>query len=172
MYVLFFLVLGLMFIFVARRYNKKSVLLKKSHNIVDGKVSYQDLNVPAVALFSKRYMIAGKPDYIVEQNGRFIPVELKTGNVVEPRENHVFQLAAYCQLVEENYGDFVPYGMLVYGDSKSFRIPFNPQVRFELENTLSRMRNSLRTDSVVRNHNDPGRCLSCSMRKFCNMKIK
>ncbi|MCK5458514.1 MAG: hypothetical protein KAI20_01375, partial [Thermoplasmatales archaeon] len=74
--------------------------------------------------------------------------------------------ATYCQLLEETYGGFVPYGRLVYNDS-DFKIPFDPKLRFELESAITTMRNSLHYGEVELNHSDPGKCRACSMRKYC-----
>jgi len=140
---------------------------KERHKIQDGKIEYSDLDKPAKSLFSKKYRISGKPDYIVKKGGNIIPVELKSGNYNTPQKNHIFQLAAYCHLVEENYGVFVPYGVLVYNNSYSFNIKFDPSIRFELENTIVKMRNILKkgkTDSVNIDYN---KCKTCSMKKYC-----
>jgi len=146
--------------------------LKIKYSIQVGKITYSDLNTPAKPLFSKRYRISGKPDYIVKRDGHYFPVEIKTGNHHEPKKNHIFQLAAYCQILEENYGGFIPYGILVYSDtSQQFKIPFNPKIRFELESTVNKMRKSLKTGKIKRNHNDSKRCESCSMRTYCDEKI-
>lgn len=145
--------------------------LKMVHKIQQGKIAYSDLNKPAKPLFSKRYRIAGKPDYILKRNNYYVPVEVKTGRQREPQKNHIFQLAAYCLLLEENYGGFVPYGILVYGASQQYKIPFDPKIRFELESTIKKMRNLLKTGEVMRNHNDPNKCENCSMGTYCDMKI-
>ena len=145
--------------------------MKKNYKIQQGTITYSDLNKPAKALFSKKYKIAGKPDYIVKQNKNYLPVELKTGKHAEPQKNHILQLAAYCQLLEENYGGFVPYGILVYNNSYQYKIPFDPMLRFELENTITKMRQYMISGKSIPNHNDSRRCISCSMRKYCNKKI-
>lgn len=116
-------------------------------------------------------MITGKPDYIVEKKGFKIPVELKTGYSVNPKSNHVYQLAAYCHLIEENYNSFVPYGVLVYSNSCEYKIPFNPRIRLELENIIKNIRCSMKTNNISRNHNDSKKCISCSMRDHCKDKI-
>jgi len=172
--IFFFIILitiGLIFLISSLLLSKRNRIIKEKNKIVDGKISYSDLNVPGASLFSNKYMIAGKPDYIVKKNNRFIPVEYKSGNHKNPMNNHVFQLAAYCHLVEENYGCFVPYGMLVYNNSNSFKIPFDPNIRFKLENTINMMRKDLNKKKLVRNHNDPSRCKNCSMRKNCNERL-
>jgi len=87
-------------------------------------------------------------------------------------KNHLFQLAAYCQLLEDNYGGFVPYGILVYNDtSQEFKIPYNPQMRFELESSIKKMRTILKKQNISRDHDDAKKCQSCSMRTYCDLKI-
>ena len=62
------------------------------------------------SLYSKKYNIAGKPDFIIKKNNTYIPVEFKTGNNNKPHKNHINQLIAYCHLIEENYCNFNMYG--------------------------------------------------------------
>ncbi len=145
--------------------------IKKSNNIQDGKITYTDLNKPSKPFFSKKYRLAGKPDYIVEKNGIFYPVEYKAGNHNFPLKNHVLQLASYCHLIEENYGGFVPYGILVYDKNKSFKIPYNPAVRFELESNIQKIRTSIKTGRIKRNHSNRSKCKYCSMKEHCDDKI-
>ena len=151
--------------------HRKVDKLKKKHKIQDGKITYQDLNKPAKPFFSIRYRITGKPDYIIKRNRYYIPVEVKTGIYTEPQKNHIFQLASYCHLIEENYKSFVPYGLLVYGDMHQYKISFDPRVRFEFESTVKTMRNIIKTGRIERNHSDSHRCKSCSMRTYCDTKL-
>lgn len=127
---------------------------------------YTDLNKPAKALYSKQLQISGKPDYIIKEKNYIIPVEIKTGHHTIPQESHIFQLASYCHLVEENNGGLVPYGRLIYADS-DFVIPFNPKIRFEMESILRSMRKILRQKTVQPNHNQPKKCSRCSMKNYC-----
>ena len=145
--------------------------LKMKHKIQEGIITYSDLNKPAKPFFSRRYRIAGKPDYIVKRNNRYIPVEVKSGTYNKPLKNHVIQLASYCHLLEENYRSFVPYGILVYNSVNQYKIPFDPKTRFELENTIKSMRQILKSGKIMRNHNDYYKCKSCSMRTYCITKI-
>lgn len=144
---------------------------KRKHKIQPGKITYSDLNKPAKPFFSNRYKIAGKPDYIVIKDNTHIPVELKTGRNNSPKKNHIFQLATYCQLIEENYGGFVPYGILVYNNTTQYQIPFDPKIRYELETTIKKMRQQLKTGKILLNHNDSNRCRNCSMRTYCTEKL-
>ena len=149
-----------------RSANKKRAKLK----IPKGKITYSDLNIPAKSLFSKKYLLAGKPDYIIKKKNNLIPVEIKTGNYTIPQKNHIMQLASYCQLIEDNFQSFVPYGVIIY-PSIDFKIPFNPGIRFELENTIKEMRNSIKSNFVKRKHHDFQKCQNCSMKLYCKEKI-
>jgi CRISPR-associated exonuclease Cas4 len=147
--------------------------IKTKLKIQNGKILYSDLNKPSKTLFSKHYKISGKPDYIIRRNNHYIPVELKTGKHYYPKKNHIMQLAAYCQILEEYYQDFVPYGILVYNDSyQQHNIQYDPKLRFELESVVKKMNNMLRTKKVYRNHNDSNKCKNCSMRSYCNNQIE
>ena len=145
--------------------------IKKSNSIQQGKILYSDLNKSAKPLYSKKLQITGKPDYIIKEKDRFIPVELKFGKHNRPQKNHIFQLAGYRQLIEDSYGGFVPYGIIIYNNKNQFKISFNPQIRFELESTIEEMRKTLKSGKLSRNHNDFHRCINCSMKEYCSFKI-
>lgn len=139
---------------------------KESFGIPDGTILYSDLNVPATPLFSKQSRLIGKPDYIVRKENYCIPVEVKSGRGLHPHESQVLQLAAYCRILEDTSGVFVPEGILVY-NNVLHTIPFDPKLRFELEAVMKTMRASLRNGVVLRNHQDFGRCQHCSMKRYC-----
>jgi CRISPR-associated exonuclease Cas4 len=161
---------AIFFFYKSRKIYGKAESKKNRFRIPDGKITYSDLNVPSKALFSKRLRIAGKPDYIIMKNGGYIPIEVKSGSYPSPQRNHIFQLAAYCQLVEDNYRSFVPYGIIVYKEV-DYKIAFDPKLRFELETVVRKMRALLRSRKVALNHKDPSRCMFCSMKKWCKDKL-
>ncbi|MEW6070068.1 MAG: PD-(D/E)XK nuclease family protein [Candidatus Thermoplasmatota archaeon] len=85
-------------------------------------------------LFSKHYLMAGKPDYIVrETNGQIIPIEYKARSAPKygPYKSHILQLASYCALIEENYNKRPSYGVIAYKD-KDFKIPYTDKLRQEM----------------------------------------
>ena len=64
-------------------------------------------------LFAASLGLTGKPDYLVQSEGAIIPIEVKSGRPpAAPYDSHIFQLAAYCLLVEQTYGKRPPYGIL------------------------------------------------------------
>jgi CRISPR-associated exonuclease Cas4 len=155
----------------ATRLRGAAMAEKKSCGIPEGLILYSDLNVPATPLFSRKSRLTGKPDYIVRKANHLIPVEVKTGKGPSPHHSQVLQLAAYCQLLEETTGVFVPEGILVY-NNVPYTIPFDPKLRFELASVMKQMRASLRSGAVQRNHQEPGRCRQCSMKHYCTNSIQ
>lgn len=149
---------------------RKSNKLSSSHKIQDGEVLYSDLFDEGKTIFSKKYMLSGKPDYILKREGSFYPVEFKTASCDKPMKNHVIQLAAYCHLVEQKYNCFVPCGILVYNQRKHYKIEFNPGLRFDLDKTISNMKSIIKKGNTVfsPDYKSP-KCVNCSMRRYCNM---
>jgi CRISPR-associated exonuclease Cas4 len=157
-------------LFLASR--NEAALAKKArveYGIPRGQVIYTDLDRPAKPLFSRKFKIAGKPDYIIrdEQLKSFIPVEVKSGNAKRPHWGHVLQLAAYCLLVEEAYATQVPYGLIVYADGKQHRIDFDDALRSEVLLAANKMRRCLEQGIVNEGKRLKGRCHSCSVRGDC-----
>jgi CRISPR-associated exonuclease Cas4 len=161
---------GVVFLVLAFRQRATVQKEKRARGIPEGLVVYHDLNIPAEPLFSKRFRLVGKPDYIVRHKDRILPVEVKSGGQSHPQKSHMLQLAAYCQILEDVSGEFVPEGILVY-NTVSYTIAFDPQLRFELASVTSQMRESLQDGVVVRNHQEPGRCKHCSLRQYCDDRV-
>lgn len=153
---------------------KKVVSVKKNHLIQNGKIRYSDLYHPQKALHSKSLPLAGKPDYIVTtKQNEYIPVEVKTGHHQKPKQSHIMQLISYCHLVQEFYGKKVPYGILVYYDTKlQFKIMFSDEYRSILASTIDLMIDHMEQNTVSRNHNHVEKCLHCSMRENCPEKLQ
>jgi CRISPR-associated exonuclease Cas4 len=159
---------ALVVFYFQRKVHHRILETRLHHRIPKGRVTYSDLKTPAEPLFSKKYLLTGKPDYIIIQNSHVIPVEYKSSGSSKPQSHHILQLAAYCQLVEDTSQEFVPYGILVY-DQNDFRIPFNPQLRFELQETIKSMRSLVKHNRIPTPRFDPGKCRSCSMKVYCHL---
>ncbi|MDK2975352.1 MAG: CRISPR-associated exonuclease Cas4 [Methanofollis sp.] len=157
-------------VFVAaiwRHYSARGV--REQYGIPEGELLYSDLGEPGEALFSEKYRISGKPDYVLrdEMTGAYIPVEVKSGRAKKPYWNHILQLGAYCLLVEERYGTSVPYGILVYGDGRQHRIDFTDTIRSQVLSTVEEMRRCIKDGTVRRNHTAPVRCVNCAYLAEC-----
>jgi len=115
--------------------------------------------------------LTGKPDYLIEENGVFIPVEVKSSRAPNlPHDSHIYQVAAYCLLVERTYTKRPPYGLLRYRD-KTFSIDFTRVLQHELEDMLEAMRNQEKRGEAERSHQEPARCARCGYRSICNQRL-
>lgn len=116
--------------------------------------------------------LVGKPDYLVEQrDGVIIPVEIKSSLAPQtPWEGQVLQLAAYCLLVEENYGVRPPYGILQYKD-RAFAVDFTDELEADLLDVLEEMRVARQDPDPDRDHDDRRRCAACGVRSACDRRL-
>lgn len=115
--------------------------------------------------------LTGKPDYLIEEGGSFIPVEVKSARAPSlPHDSHVFQLAAYCLLVERTYGKRPPYGILRYRD-QTFSIEFTPSLQRELEDLMQGIRVQDLQREANRSHQEAARCARCGYRSYCKQRL-
>ncbi len=139
-----------------------------------GRVTYVDTgawNRVERPLFSNRYRLTGRPDYLVRVREGVVPVEVKSGRAPsQPYEAHVLQLAAYCLLVEEQDGRRPPYGLVKY-DDRAFEIDYTPALRAELLDALDALRRDGHRRSVDRSHDEPARCRGCGHRGRCDQRL-
>lgn len=139
-----------------------------------GRVIYTDTRgwaAPERPLYDPLHAITGKPDYLVEQGGLILPVEVKSSWAPDlPYESHLFQLAAYCRLVEYTTGKRPPHGILRYRN-RTFAVDYTPQLEEQLVDLLTEMRQQARLGEADRSHEDPARCARCGYRAVCNQKL-
>lgn len=148
--------------------------LRQRHGIPGGKVVYSDTGaggVPTKALYSPRYDLTGKPDYLVETKDGLVPVEVKPGrDDSEPHESHMLQVLAYCLLLEDAHGKPPPYGLLRYR-TNSFKIDYNTETRAYLLDVIEEMRAARGLPEVHRSHEQPGRCRGCAYAPVCEESL-
>jgi len=148
-----------------------SIALRRRTGLPGGRVGYSDADAVGESLLAPRYGLVGKPDYIVWENDRPIPVEVKPKRTApEPYLSDVLQLAAYGLLVEETYGQAPPYGILRYANT-NFHIEFTPQLRGYLLYIMDQMRANLKARDVARSHEHPARCAACGFRDICGQSL-
>jgi CRISPR-associated exonuclease Cas4 len=122
-------------------------------------------------LYDAALGLTGKPDYLIEQNGKFIPVEVKTGRTPDaPYDSHIFQVASYCYLVEKTFGKRPPYGILHY-PARDFAIDYTPELESALLDIIADMRIDERRASVPRSHEQEHRCRRCGFRDLCDERL-
>jgi CRISPR-associated exonuclease Cas4 len=122
-------------------------------------------------LYDQSLGLTGKPDYLVQQNGQIIPVEVKSGRAPEaPYDSHIYQLAAYCLLVEKSYGKRPPYGIIHY-ENRDFAVDYTPQLEFSLLDLLAEMRRDEMKREVGRSHEQAARCARCGFKNSCDQSL-
>jgi CRISPR-associated exonuclease Cas4 len=115
--------------------------------------------------------LTGKPDYLVERDGVIIPVEVKSGRTpAAPYDSHIFQVAAYCLLVERTYGKRPPYGIIHY-PNRDFAVDFTSQLESSLLDQLADIKRDEVRSNVPRSHEDPARCRGCGFKKACDQSL-
>ncbi len=115
--------------------------------------------------------LTGKPDYLIEQKGKYIPVEVKSGRAPDsPYDSHLYQLASYCYLVEKSYGVRPPYGIIHY-ENRDFAVDYTAELENSLLDILAEMRRDERRAEVERSHESASRCRGCGFREVCDEKL-
>ncbi len=122
-------------------------------------------------LFDPGLGLTGKPDYLVEQDGRLIPVEVKTGRTPEaPYDSHIFQVAVYCLLVQKTCSKRPSHGIIHY-PRRDFAVDYTPELESALLDLLAAIRRDERRSNVHRSHDDVQRCRRCGFREVCDQKL-
>lgn len=167
------LVLFLMFLAAALWIGGRQ--MRQESGLPDGRVFYTDTETWRAnndVLHAAHLRLVGKPDYLVEQSdGAIIPVEVKSSRAPDrPWDGQVLQLAAYCLLVEENFGVRPPYGILQYRD-QAFAIDYTDDLEADLLDLLDEMRAARAEVDPEPEHDDPRRCAACGLREVCERRL-
>jgi CRISPR-associated exonuclease Cas4 len=128
-------------------------------------------------LYDPALGLTGKPDYLVEKKGMIIPVEVKTSHRENaPYDSHIFQLAAYCLLIQETLGKRPSYGILHYSDGKgsgrTFAVDYTVQLEQDVRELIAEMRGMEHRREVPRSHESAARCARCGYRSMCDQRIE
>jgi CRISPR-associated exonuclease Cas4 len=164
---IFLFLLGL---FLLLQANRKRI----TSGLPGGQIIYSDTskwNPMEKPLFDSQVGLAGKPDYLVKQADMVIPVEVKSSKIDQaPYDSHIFQLAAYCHLVECEYKVRPDYGILHY-PNRTFRIDYTPNLEAAMLDLLFEMRSLVNRKQVQRSHDAPQRCAKCGYRSYCDQNL-
>jgi CRISPR-associated exonuclease Cas4 len=85
-----------------------------------------------------------------------------------PREGHLYQLAAYCLLVQRTTGQRPPYGLIAYRN-RTFAVDYTPELEHRLLELMEALRQQER--EAHRSHEEPARCARCGYRSACNERL-
>lgn len=123
------------------------------------------------ALYDPTYNLTGKPDFIVETNHGPIPVEVKSGrgrNV--PYDSHIFQLAAYCLLIDQTFNSRPDYGILHYSD-QDIAIDYTSELEGRTIKLIREIHSVSRKKKVNRSHESVNRCQKCGYKSICDQSL-
>lgn len=169
-----YLVPAFLFIILAAFFLYRSTQLQKRSGLPGGRVIYSDMNrwgPNEEALYDATIGLTGRPDYLIQQGNFIIPVEVKTGRVPSaPYDSHIFQVAAYCYLVEKSMGQRPPYGIIHYG-KRSFAVDYTKEMELALLDLISEIRGADRKRKILRSHQQAARCNGCGFSFTCDQKI-
>lgn len=104
-------------------------------------------------LFSEKYNLTGKPDYIFKKGRKYFPIELKSGTIKDspmPHKGDLLQLATYFLILEDIYGVTIKKGKIIYSDY-TFLIKNTKKLKKTLLSTIIEMRNMLNTGKGIAN---------------------
>ena len=163
-----FILLGLVVLMWSRA-------VRSGAGLPSGRVIYSDTRAWGPVekpLYSATYRLAGKPDYLVKDGRSVVPVEVKSSPAPPdgPRHSHAMQLAAYCLLVEEQFGRRPAYGIIRYAD-RMFSIENTDALRAALLDQLEEMRGAAAGGGVARSHDEARRCAGCGYRHACDERL-
>jgi CRISPR-associated exonuclease Cas4 len=139
-----------------------------------GRVVYSDTRAWGTVekpFFDPHLGITGRPDYLIEQNGKLIPVEVKTGRTPEaPYDAHIFQVAVYCLLIQKTYDTRPPHGIIHY-PNRDFAVDYTPELESALLDLLGDIRRDEHRSNVERSNDDEQRCRRCGYRHVCDERL-
>ena len=126
-------------------------------------------------LKSRKYNLAGRPDYMIKEKDMRLPVEVKTGRRPKaPFFSHVLQIGAYCLLSEETFQKSPSHGQIRYGfENEPHNVDWEPKLKTLVLEKIDEMNDILggRT-KAHRNHKRVGKCNNCSRRKGCPERLR
>jgi CRISPR-associated exonuclease Cas4 len=168
------LYLALALLILAIFFFRRSSAQRREAGLPGGRIIYTDTHgwgKVEKPLFYSALELTGKPDYLVQQNGKIIPVEVKSGNAPHaPYDSHIYQLAAYCLLVEKTYNTRPPYGIIHY-ENRDFAIDYTRELEEALVDLLVEMKRDEHKKEVVRSHQQAARCAKCGFNKICDQSL-
>lgn len=148
---------------------------KRQAGIPGGRVIYIDTNQWGKVekpLYDPELRLTGKPDYLVRQGKEVIPIEVKSRQAPQvPYDSHIYQLAAYCMLVEREYGTRPTHGIIHYAN-KNFAIDFTAQLEGSITSIIREMQGRTSHSQMNRSHQDGKRCQHCGYRSICDQALR
>ena len=125
------------------------------------------------SMVAQEFGLSGRPDYLLQVDAQtIIPVLTKQNPAPEsPHDAHIMQIVAHCLLVAETTRHYPPYGVIRYGDGRTFEIDFDEDAVEILSQLMDEIEADRRRKDVSRNHEERARCYACSHRARCDQNL-
>ena len=150
--------------------------LRDDYNLGEETIETPDgLTEETPVLKSRKYNLAGRPDYMIKEYELRIPVEVKTGRRPKaPFFSHVLQIGAYCLLSEETFQKSPSHGQIRYGfENEPHNVDWEPKLKTLVLEKIEEMNDVLEGRTKAhRNHKRVGKCNNCSRRKGCPERLR
>ena len=115
--------------------SKPAIKRMKSGIRLHKKLKIENAKYVEKFLISKKYMLLGKPDFIIEKGDSLYPLEFKATKAPPyPYASNIAQLLSYCVLIEENFSK-PSYGIIKYLD-REFTIPYNEKEKMFIRHVI------------------------------------
>ncbi len=168
LYLALLLLLAAVVLFLQSGRRRRAAGLPRGRVIYTDTSEWDEIEAP---LYDPIARVSGRPDYLVRQREQVIPVEVKSGRTPEsPYDSHIFQVAAYCMLVEREFGKRPPYGIIHYG-KRTFTVDYTVEMENALLDVLTEMGQAERLENVDRSHEQPARCRGCGFVNTCDQEL-
>ena len=158
---------GLLLLLLSSRQRRKA-------GLPAGRVIYSDHKQWGkfeTALYDPTFNLTGKPDFILETKKGFVPVESKSGRGRQiPYDSHIFQLAAYCFLIDQTFNTRPEYGILHY-PNQEIAVDYTPDLEKKLIDLIREIHSLSRRRSIDRSHRSEKRCQNCGYRNICDQAL-
>lgn len=149
-------------------------LLFQSRRPPDATQQYHGPNARALRgqLVSWEYGITGRPQFIIEHDGKPIPVLVRRGKAPSdsPHDSHIAQVLTYCLLIHENAQIPPPYGIIRYQD-RTFEVDYNEVVVETLLDLVEEMHDVREHPLPERSHYKKQHCAGCRYRRTCEESL-
>lgn len=173
------LILSLLLVIAAAGLFWQASRTRRAAGLPGGRVIYSDTSTwqpTEEPLYDALIGLTGRPDYLIEQAGTIIPVEVKSGRIPHgPYDSHILQVAAYCLLIERVYGTRPPHGVIHYTNgprtNRTYAVEYTPDLESSLHDLIADIRFQERRKNPDRSHESVARCRGCGFRKVCDQSL-
>ncbi len=116
---------------------------------------------------SKKLCLAGKLDLLIKSPAGYYPVDFKYTNGF-PQSNHLYQLAGYALLIEDNFRAQVDCGFIyLVPQDKVIMLSLTEKIKNETVKILDDIRELIKKEKMPEVNLTRAKCQDCEFRNYC-----